>query len=112
PGRYRASLPLPAEGTTVVQISSPDLPDGGMAMAHTRSYPREFVSQDTNEALLREIASAGGGRFDAPAGESFQRGSQAGLQRSDLGNWFLIAALCLMPLDIFLRRRVWALPGR
>lgn len=111
PGRYRASLTLPAEGTTVIQISSPDLPDGGMAFAHTRSYPKEFLNQGTNEGLLREIATATGGSYDPPANEVFQRNKVSGLKRSDLGNWFLIAALSLMPLDIFLRRRAWARTG-
>ena len=107
PGSYVAKVPLAPEGTTVINISSPDLPDGGTALAHTRSYPREFLSRDTNEGLLRAIAAAGGGKYDAAASEVFQRGSEAGTRRSDLGNWFLVAALILMPLDIYLRRRTW-----
>ncbi len=108
PGSYIARVPLASEGTTVINISSPDLPDGGTALAHTRSYPREFLTRETNESRLRAIASAGGGKYDAPAQSVFERGSEAGMRRSDLGNWFLIAALVLMPLDIFLRRRTWA----
>jgi uncharacterized membrane protein len=107
PGSYRAEVPLAAEGTTVINVSSPDLPDGGTALAHTRSYPREFLTTTTNESLLRSVAQAGGGRFDATPDEVFQRGSESATRRADLGNWFLIAALVLMPLDIFLRRRAW-----
>ncbi len=107
PGSYRASLPLPEEGTTVINISSPDLPDGGLALAHTRSYPREFLSTDTNESLLREIAEAGRGKFAPSASEVFSSPATMGLRPRDLTNWLLIAALVLMPLDIFLRRRSW-----
>jgi Ca-activated chloride channel family protein len=108
PGSYRAELPLPTEGTTVINVSSPELPDGGVALAHTRSYPREYLAQTTNEKLLRDLAAATGGRFDPPPGEVFQRSNGAAVKRHDLTNAFLIAALLLMPLDIFLRRRTWA----
>jgi hypothetical protein len=108
PGSYRAAIDLPEEGTTVIQISSPDLPDGGMSLAHTRSYPREYLSTDTNETLLREIAAAGGGRFAADPREAFASPAVATLRSRDLTNWLLMAALVLMPLDIYLRRRTWA----
>jgi Ca-activated chloride channel homolog len=108
PGSYRAELPLPTEGTTVINVSSPELPDGGVALAHTRSYPREYLAQTTNEKLLRDLATTTGGRFDPPPGEVFQQSSGAAVKSHDLTNAFLIAALLLMPLDIFLRRRTWA----
>ncbi len=107
PGSYRASLRLPEEGTTVINISSPDLPDGGLALAHTRSYPREFLSTDTNEPLLREIAAAGAGRFAPAPAEVFTNPGTVARRPRDLTNWLLIAALALMPVDIFLRRRSW-----
>lgn len=107
PGSYRASLPLPEEGTTVINISSPELPDGGLALAHTRSYPREFLATDTNEPALREIAQAGRGKFAPSPGEVFASPATMGLRPRDLTNWLLIAALALMPVDIYLRRRNW-----
>jgi hypothetical protein len=107
PGSYRARIALPQEGATVVSVSSPELPDGGMAFAHTRSYPREFLEGGTNEKLLREIAAAGRGRFDPQPAEIFSRAERPAQRRRDLTNWFLIAALALLPVDIFLRRRTW-----
>ncbi len=107
PGSYRAKTPLPPEGVTVVNVSSRDLPDGGLAFAHARSYPAEFLTSGTNEALLREIAKAGNGRFDPQPSEVFARPGRPAQRRRDLTNWFLIAALGLLPLDIFLRRRTW-----
>ncbi len=107
PGSYRASLSLPVEGTTVINISSPELPDGGLALAHTRSYPREFLSTDTDESLLRQIAAAGGGKFAPQSGEVFARMEHPTQRRRDISDWLLIASIILLPLDIFLRRRTW-----
>ncbi|MEO6742078.1 MAG: hypothetical protein ABIP20_17680, partial [Chthoniobacteraceae bacterium] len=105
PGSYRARIALPQEGATIVSVSSPDLPDGGMAFAHTRSYPREFLAGGTNETPLRELAAAGHGKFDPKPGEIFARAEYPARRRRELTNWFLIAALALVPIDIFLRRR-------
>jgi uncharacterized membrane protein len=107
PGSYRARIALPAEGTTVVNVASPDLPDGGLAFAHTRSYPREFLATGTDELLIRQIAAAGNGRFDPQPADVFARPEHRSPRRRDLTNWFLIVALSLLPLDIFLRRRTW-----
>jgi Ca-activated chloride channel family protein len=108
PGSYRAKLKLPEAGTTVINVSSPELPDGGTAIAHTRSYPQEYAMIDADEPRLREIARAGGGRFDPPAEDVFSAAKVNGERREDLSNYFLILALVLIPLDIFLRRRAWA----
>ena len=107
PGGYRASLALPVEGTTVINISSPELPDGGLALAHTRSYPREFLSTDTNESLLQQIATAGRGKFAPQPGEVFARMEHPLQRRRDITDWLLITSILLLPLDIFLRRRTW-----
>ena len=107
PGSYRARIALPREGTTVINVSSPELPDGGLALAHTRSYPREFLSMETQLPLLRQIAQAGGGKFDPKPADVFARPEHPSPRRRDLTNWFLISALALLPVDIFLRRRIW-----
>ena len=106
PGRYQASVPLPVEGTTVISVNSPDLPDGGIALAHSRSYPREFLATAVNEPLLRSI----GVRFDPTPSEVFTRSDHQKSRRKPLTDYFLIAALCSLPLDIFLRRRTWRFP--
>ncbi len=107
PGSYRAAFDLPSEGTSVFSVSSPDLPDGGYVFGHTRSYPREFLSTETNEPLLRSLAALGGGKFAPQPEEIFARPAQSSMQRRDLADDFLIAALLLLPLDIWLRRRTW-----
>lgn len=107
PGSYRAGFDLPAEGTSIFSVSSPDLPDGGYVFGYTRSYPREFLQADTNETFLRTLASLGGGKFAPKPAEIFAAPSIASHQHRDLTNDFLIAALMLLPLDIWLRRRTW-----
>jgi uncharacterized membrane protein len=105
PGGYRARIALPKEGATVIHVASPELSEGGIAFAHARSYPREYLTGETQDALLKEIAVAGHGRFDPRPQDVFSRPQQPGALRKDLSNWFLCAALILLPLDVFLRRR-------
>jgi hypothetical protein len=107
PGSYRADFELPAEGTSIFSVSSPDLPDGGYVFGHTRSYPKEFLRTDTDETLLRTMASLGRGKYSPSPAEVFSRPPTATRQHRDLTNAFLIAALLLLPLDIWLRRRTW-----
>ena len=47
-------------------VSSPELSERPYVFGHTRSYPREFLRTDTDEAFLRAVAAAGMGRFDPP----------------------------------------------
>jgi hypothetical protein len=108
PGSYRATFALPAEGTMLFNVSSPDLPDGGYAFGHTRSYPREFLRTGVDEPLLRELARIGGGEFDPTPAEIYARPERGSRSRRELADYFLMAALILLPLDIWLRRRTWA----
>ncbi len=107
PGSYRASLDLPGEGTSIISVNSPELPDDGYVFGETRSYPREFLTTDTNEPLLRQLATPGGGKFSPSPAELFARPQRATMHRRDLAPWLLAAALVLFPLDIWLRRRSW-----
>lgn len=107
PGSYRAAFNLPTEGTSIFSVSSPDLPDGGYVFGHTRSYPREFLNVETDEPALRQIAQLGGGKFQPSLDEIFARPQVATPHYKDLSSYFLMAALALIPLDIWLRRRNW-----
>ena len=117
PGSYRAEFSLPevaAEGggaapmaTTMFSVSSPELLDRPYVFGHTRSYPREFLRTDTDEAALRAVARAGRGRFGPAESEIFASPAQESVRSADLTNYFLAIALLLLPLDIFLRRRTW-----
>ena len=91
----------------MISVNSPDLPDGGYVFGETRSYPREFLSTETNEPLLRQLASFDAGKFAPTPAEIFARPQRATLHRRDLSPYLLMAALALFPLDIWLRRRTW-----
>jgi uncharacterized membrane protein len=108
PGQYSAQLDLASEGTTLVSVNSPELPDGGYTFGHTRSYPREYLSNETNEPLLRSLATLAHGKFAPTPTEIFARPAESAPQRRDLTDSLLIAALTLFPLDIWMRRRSWA----
>jgi uncharacterized membrane protein len=105
PGSYSATLPIAAEGTTIFSLNSPDLPDAGTTFGHTRSYPREFLRTQTNETLLRRLAELGRGVFGIKPSSVWAPASNSTPQRKDFTDYFLIAALALIPLDIWLRRR-------
>ena len=117
PGSYQAEFTLPeaaAAGsagtpisTTMFSVSSPELLDRPYVFGHTRSYPREFLRTDTDEAALRAMARAGHGRFAPKAEEIFDAPATEGVRPVDFTNYFLAFALLLLPLDIFLRRRTW-----
>jgi Ca-activated chloride channel family protein len=107
PGTYEVNFELPERGTTMLSVSSSNLPESDYVFGYTRSYPKEFFSTETNEALLRAIATRGKGRYDPAFNEIFERSGIGSLRRVDLSSWFLVAALILFPLDIWFRRRAW-----
>jgi Ca-activated chloride channel family protein len=107
PGAYEVDFDLPEQGTMMFSVSSSDVPESDYVFGYTRSYPREFLITETNEGLLKEIAAKGNGKFNPSTGEIFSRPRTSSIRRTDLTDWFLIAALVLFPLDIWLRRRAW-----
>ena len=123
PGSYRAEFDLPgppagaddpdpaaAGSTTMFSVSSSELLERPYVFGHTRSYPREFLRTGTDDDGLRSLAAAGHGRFDPPAAAVFAPPTHFSLRGLDLTNYFLAAALLLLPIDIFLRRRTWKQP--
>ncbi len=108
PGQYEATFSdLREEGTSIFSVNSPQLPDGGYVFGHTRSYPQEFLRTETDVPFLRTLASLGRGKFSPSAAEVFARPSVLASTRRELTDYFLEAALLLLPLDIWLRRRTW-----
>ncbi len=108
PGSYRATVALPKQGTTIISISSPVLPDGNYVFGHTRSYPAEFLNTEPNEPLLRTLAETTQGKYAPSASEIFTPSPTSESSRQDITDWLLTAFLLLLPVDIWLRRRRWA----
>ena len=108
PGSYLALMKLPPDGTTLFSVSTgaSDTRDS-FAFGYTRSYPREFLTSETNEEALRALAGAGGGKFDPAPQRIFSRPKAAQPEPLDLRDYLLSAALILFPIDIWLRRRTW-----
>ncbi len=107
PGRYEAQIPVAADDTTWVNLSSPDEAGLGKAFGFTPPYPAEFLNDGTDEPALAALAESVSGRH-APSPEAvFARPANGVRQFSDLASWFLVAALLLLPVDIWLRRRSW-----
>lgn len=105
PGSYHAQYELPKEGTTVFSIFSPDLPDAGYVFGHTRSYPREFLTTETNNPLLRSLAESTHGKYAPSPAEVFSPPANPARTPHDLTDRLLMACLILFPIDIWLRRR-------
>ena len=62
---------------------------------------------ESAKPFLEGYKAAGRKVEEAPVDELFARPQRATMQYRELSDWFLVAALCLLPLDIWLRRRTW-----
>ncbi len=107
PGRYEAQIAIAPHGTTWLQLSSPQLPGSGKAFGFTPSYPAEFLHNGTDEAALKNWSEAAGGRFNPPPEAVFAPPEHGVRRYNNLAPWLLGAAILLLPLDIWLRRRSW-----
>lgn len=108
PGRYRATFPLPKTETALFSVRSEQLPNAEQVFGYSKPYPREFLAFTTDEARLRSLAEASGGRFNPKPEEVFERPGRPAVRSVELRQYFLSLALLLLPLDIWLRRRSWA----
>ncbi len=109
PGFYRASLKKPETGDAVVAVS--DEAGRPVSQAWTPDYPAEFQVLRDGKPLLKELSSMTGGKFDAKPEDILRPAKHSAATRSELAPWFLAAALLLLPVDIWLRRREWSTGG-
>lgn len=110
PGEYEGNLPLPPLGTTTFSITQTGSTEHPYVFTHTRSYPREYLLTEPDTTALRSLADLSNGKLEPLPEEIFRASPVARPVQNDLSNLFLIAALLLLPLDIWLRRRQWSLP--
>ena len=73
--------------------------------AWTRDYPAEFRITGDGTPLLEKISALTSGRFQPRPEDVFRPALQGVKMRQDLAPFFLILALLLWPVDIWLRRR-------
>jgi uncharacterized membrane protein len=120
PGRYRAVVPADTPGSYLAQVVAAD--DKGQSIGSASgglvvSYSPEYGPRSADPSLLTGLADLTRGRSDPPPASLFEPAGQRVGQVSEVGLPLLWLALCLLPLDIalrrlFLRRDAFALPAR
>ena len=108
PGIYEADFPLSDEGVYMLNLSYTrgDGTTGTLPAGLALGYSREYEYTTTNLPLLEELASVGGGRVIAPDANPFEHTLTAAPAVTPLWRWLVIAAACLFPIEIFVRRVV------
>lgn len=109
PQQYQASLPLPAEGVYLAQVTAFSQNSEGEPIASQTTglvvpYSPEYAAQGTNLPLLTELATASGGQLLTNAGQAFAHTLAVGRQTQPIWPNLLLLAVLLWPVDIALRR--------
>ncbi len=106
PSRYQGRLESPAPGTYLVQISGAAA--DRVVLQETAGlvvpYSSEYRGSQANPALLAELASLTAGTTLASPADAFAPVKGEVTQAQEIGLPLLLLALCLLPLDIALRR--------
>lgn len=106
PGRYRASLPVDQDGSWLVGVSL--LQNGeivGQAVEEAvQPYSPEYRSRGAGEALLEELARAGGGQRVTDPAAVYARPAVARKIPHALWPWLMGLAALLLLVDIASRR--------
>jgi len=106
PGRYRAQIDAPAEGTYFVSVQQTLAgEETGRAVREVfRAYSPELAPAHTGTPVLQELASATGGALD-PAPKAVWTHDPAPLTTPrSIAPWLLLAAALLWLLDVAYRR--------
>jgi Ca-activated chloride channel homolog len=106
PGRYTASFDTPQSGAYHLEITQKK--EGQVVYRESRGlhvgYSEELRLRPTNEALLRSIASATGGKYEPTVSDLFGPTTRTALRPTPLWPYLVTAALLLLVADVFLRR--------
>jgi uncharacterized membrane protein len=106
PNTYQGRVESPAPGTYLVQISGAAA--DRVVLQETAGlvvpYSSEYRGAQSNPALLAELAGLTGGALINAAADAFAPIEGRVTRAQEIGLPLLILALCLLPLDIALRR--------
>lgn len=106
PGSYLGRIESPAPGSYLVQISGTDAER--LLIQETLGmivpYSAEYRGDQANRPLLSELAALTGGVWLERSAAAFDPVAARVTQAQEIGLPLLILALCLLPLDIALRR--------
>ena len=103
---FSASTPAGAAGA---YLASVELSAGGAVLYRdtagaVQSYSAEYRPGRPDEALLKEVARVGGGRFAVAPSDVFDPNLPAGRRTIEIWPWLVGLAALLLPIDVALRR--------
>jgi hypothetical protein len=106
PGRYEAELDAKIQGEyeMVITQSPPDGKETHLTRGLSVGYPDELRLRPPDEAALREIAEATGGRYDPDPAAVFEPAARPVSRDTPLWSYLVAAAAFLFVADVALRR--------
>jgi len=106
PGRYEATFPLARYGSFVLtaEHSLEDRPVAQSMAQIANPYPREYMTLEPDEELLRRAAEVTGGGPEPEPADVFDPHGEKITHYEDLWPKLLFIALALFVLDLLLRR--------
>jgi len=111
PGHYEGDFSAPEEGVYLLGVSAGREEAGGavhtlasQATGFVRGYSDEYRQFGANTALLSRVTEIGHGRELRSPEEAFTHTLAAVRVHADVWPWLLAVAVCLLPLDVGLRR--------
>ena len=106
PGRYELDFPTAEVGPYFLNITQKQAGEivNTQVAGTVVSYPEEYLVHNANDALLTQISSISGGKFNITAEEAFRAPENPVTLRIHLWRPFLITAIILLLIDIALRR--------
>jgi len=106
PGIYETTFPADARGVYMMNIMYEDgQGNQGMVPAGLSvGYSQEYEYNTTNRSLLEQVAVYGGGDVVPPLANVFENDLPAAAAVTPIWQWLLVLAVCLFPIEIFIRR--------
>lgn len=105
-GRYEGSFAATEVGTYLINLTEKE--DGrvkpGKLQAFTIPYSPEYKRFGTNNYLIEKLTSATGGRVISPDHDFFKKTGRIAYYPRPAWAELLLLTLCLLPLDVALRR--------
>ena len=106
PGRYELDFPTQDVGPYFLSVMQKQAGEvvNTQVTGTVVSYPQEYLVHNADDALLTQLATVSGGKFNVSAEDAFRPPEEQVALRIHLWRPFLITALFLLLVDIALRR--------
>jgi Ca-activated chloride channel homolog len=112
PGRYRAQFPAIEPGAYLAYVTQSTAEGAELKseVGWVAPYPAEYRESGIDQALLTQVAAAGGGRVLTSAIEAMRTLGRPAQARWPLAPVLLVLAALLWPLEVASRRLSFAVP--